>query len=150
MNHSCESNVPIWKSWGKGVNMRKCVKAALAGCVCGAIMMTALPAEVWAGPMSVASPSSVSLPAPADRVYYRRYRHRGYYHRHYYGYYPRRYRYGYDPAGAIFAGAALGLMGAGIAAATAPHYYGYGWGYPYYGYGWGGGYYPGYYGAWGW
>src|SRR5205823_13131054 len=105
--------------------MRKCVKAALAGSVCGALMMTALPAEVWAGPMSVASPSSVTLPTPVDRVYYRRYHHR------HYGYYPRRYRYGYDPAGAMVAGAALGLMGAGIAAATAPHYYGYG-GYPYY------------------
>jgi len=120
--------------------MRKCVKAAVAGPLCGAIMMT----EVGAGPMSMTSPSSVSLSTPVDQVYYRRYHHR----RHYYGYYRR--RYGYDPAGAMFAGAALGLMGAGIAAATAPHYYGYGWGYPYYGYGWGGGYYPGYYGGWRW
>jgi hypothetical protein len=125
--------------------MRKCVKASLAGPVCGALMMTALPAEAWAGPMSVASPSIVRLPRPVDEVYYRRY-----HHRHYYGHYPRRYRYGYNPAGAMFAGAALGLMGAGIAAATAPNYYGYGWGYPYYGYGWGGGYYPGYYRGWGW
>ena len=129
----------------KGVNMRKCVKAAFAGPVCGTLMMTALPAEVWAGPMSVASPSSVRLPTPVAQVYYRGHHNRRYYHRHY-GYYPRRYRYGYDPAGAAAAGAALGLMGAGIAAATAPHYYGYGGGYPY-GYG-GGGYYPGYYGGW--
>src|SRR5436309_2421158 len=89
----------------KRVNMRNCVQAALAGSVCG--VMTALPVEVWAGPMSVASPSSFSLPSPVDQVYYRRYHHRRYYHR-YYGYYPRRYRYGYDPAGAMFAGAALG------------------------------------------
>jgi hypothetical protein len=104
--------------------MRKSIKVAVAGPLCGTIMMTVLPAEVCAGPMSVASPSSVSLSTPVDQV---RYRH------------PRRYRYGYDPGAAMFAGAALGLMGAGIAAATAPRYYGYGWG---------GGYYPGYYGGW--
>jgi hypothetical protein len=128
------------ESWLREENMRKGVKAAVAGTLCGTVMITVLPAEVWAGPMSVASPSSVSLSTPVDQVRYR--------HRHYYGYYPRRYRYGYDPGAAMFAGAALGLMGAGIAAATAPRYYDYGWGGGYYPGYYGGGYYPGYYGGW--
>jgi hypothetical protein len=113
-------------------NMRKSVKAAVTSTLCGTVMMTVLPAEGWAGPMSVASPSIVSLSTPVDQVRYR--------HRHY-----RRYGYGYDPGAAMFAGAALGLMGAGIAAATAPRYYGGGGYYPGY---YGGGYYPGYYGGW--
>ena len=127
--------------------MRFSVKPALTGLLCGAAMMTALPAEVLAGPTSVADPSSVALSAPTQTVHYRRYRayrHYGYYHRrHYY----RRYGY-YDLSGAAFAGVAAGLLGAGVIAATRPHYYGgyypyyggwgYGYGYPYYGGGWGG------------
>ena len=126
-------------------------KSTLAATLCGATAFAALPPEVLAGPMSEASPSSVGLTAPAEKVYYRRYYGP---RRHYGGYYRRRYyrHYGYDPSGAIFAGAALGLLGAGIAAASQPYYgYGYPWyygyGYPVYGYG-----YPAYgYGyPWGW
>jgi hypothetical protein len=118
--------------------MRKTLKSTLAAALCGATAFAALPPEVLAGPMSAASPSSVGLTAPAEKVYYRRYFGP---RRYYGGYHPRRYyrHYGYDPSGAIFAGAALGLLGAGIAAASQPYYgYGYPW---YYGYG-----YPGYYG----
>jgi hypothetical protein len=139
--------------------MRKSLKSALAAALCGATVFAAPPAEVLAGPMTVASPLSVGLTAPAEKVYYRRhygprryygghyrrgyggyYRrgYGGYYRRGYGGYYRRGYyrNYGYDPSGAIFAGAALGLLGAGIAGAS-----GYGYGYPGYGYGYG---YPGY------
>ena len=136
--------------------MRKSLKSALATALCGAIAFKApSPAEVLAGPMTAASPLSVGLTAPAEKVYYRRhygprryygghyrrgyggyYRrgYGGYYRRGYGGYYRRGYyrNYGYDPSGAIFAGAALGLLGAGIAGAS-----GYGYGYPGYGYGWG-------------
>ena len=120
--------------------MRKSLKSALAAALCGATAFAALPAEVLAGPMSAASPLSVGLTAPAEKVYYRRhYGPRRYYGGHYrrgYGYYRRGYggyyrNYGYDPSGAIFAGAALGLLGAGIAGAS-----GYGYGYPGYGWGW--------------
>lgn len=130
--------------------MRYGLKSALAGVLCGATVLSALPSEVLAGPISAAPPSTVGLSAPVDQVHYRRYR--GYRYGYRGGYYRR--GYGYDPGGAIFAGAALGLLGAGIAAASRPRYYGYG--YPYYGgYGYG---YPGYYGGgwgggwggWGW
>src|ERR1700731_1741833 len=90
--------------------MRKSLNSTLAATLCGATAFAALPSEVLAGPMSVASPSSVGLTAPAEKIYYRRY----YGPRRYYGgYYRRRYyrHYGYDPSGAIFAGAALGLLG---------------------------------------
>ena len=118
--------------------MRKSLKSALAAALCGATVFAAPPAEVLAGPMTVASPLSVGLTAPAEKVYYRRhyaprryygghYRrgYGGYYRRGYGGYYRRGYyrNYGYDPSGAIFAGAALGLLGAGIAGASG---YGYG------------------------
>lgn len=115
--------------------MRKSLKTAVSAALCGAVALTALPANVLAGPMSAADPSTVGLSAPVDTVYYRRYR--------YGGYYPRRYYRSYDPGAALFAGAAAGLIGAGIAASSRPYYGGY---YPYYG----GGYYPYYGGAWGW
>ncbi|WGJ15769.1 hypothetical protein QEV83_05785 [Methylocapsa sp. D3K7] len=141
--------------------MRKSLKSVLAAALCGATVFAAPPAEVLAGPMTVASPLSVGLTDPAEKVYYRRHygprryygghyrrRYGGYYRRGYGGYYRRGYggyyrggyyrNYGYDPSGAIFAGAALGLLGAGIAGASG---YGYGYGYPGYGYGYG---YPGY------
>ena len=124
--------------------MRKSLKFALAAALCGATAFAAPPAEVLAGPMTVTSPLSVGLTAPAEKVYYRRhygprryygghYRrgYGGYYRRGYGGYYRRGYYgIGYDPSGAIFAGAALGLLGAGIAGARAT-----GYGYPGYGYG---------------
>lgn len=112
--------------------MRRKLKSALIVALCAVSELAVMPADVFAGPMGVASQTTVELTASVDNVRYRRY--------------PRRYyrRYGYDPSGAIFAGAALGIMGAGIAAASRPRYYGYG--YPYgYGYGYG---YPGY--GWGW
>lgn len=128
--------------------MRKSLKSALAALLCGATAFADLPTEVLAGPMSAASPLSVGLTAPAEKVYYRRYLGpRRYYGGHYRrGYYR---NYGYDPSGAIFAGAALGLLGAGVAGAS-----GYGYGYPGYGYSaYGYGYpayaYPGYGGGWG-
>jgi hypothetical protein len=117
--------------------MRKSLKSALAAALCGATVFAAPPAEVLAGPMTVASPLSVGPTAPAEKVYYRRHYaprryYGGHYRRGYGGYYRRGYyrNYGYDPSGAIFAGAALGLLGAGIAGAS-----GYGYGYPGYGYG---------------
>jgi hypothetical protein len=107
--------------------MRKSVKSALAAALCGATALAALPAEVLAGPMSVASPTSVGLTTSVEKAYYRGYR-RGYYARRG-GYYRR--GYGYAVPGAV-AGVAAGLLGAGIAGAS-------GYGYPAYGYGYGGG-----------
>ena len=122
--------------------MRKSLKSStLAAALCGATAFAAPPTEVLAGPMTVASPLSVGLTAPAEKAYYRRhygrpryygghYRRRsgGYYRRGYGGYYRGGYRnYGYDPSGAIFAGAALGLLGAGIAGASGYGYFGYGY-----------------------
>jgi hypothetical protein len=132
--------------------MRKSLKSALAAALCGATAFAAPPAEVLAGPMTAASPLSVGLTAPAEKVYYRRHYgprryYGGHYRRRYGGYYRRGYyrNYGYDPSGAIFAGAALGLLGAGLAGASGYGYPGYGYGYGYPGYG-----YPGYGGGWGW
>ena len=124
--------------------MRKSLKSALAAALCGTTAFAASPAGVLAGPMTVTSPLSVGLTAPAEKVYYRRHYgprryYGGHYRRGYGGYYRRGYyrNYGYDPSGAIFAGAALGLLGAGIAGASG-YGYGYpGYGYPGYGYGWG-------------
>ncbi len=114
--------------WSKGCAMRKSFKSSVAGALCAAMALTAMPTEVLAGPMSATAPADIGLTAPVETVHCRRrchWRYVRYYHpRRYY-----RYGYRYDPAGAIFAGAALGLIGAGIAAATAPRYYG--WGYPY-------------------
>ncbi len=130
--------------------MRKNFKSGVAGALCGVMALSTMPAEVLAGPMSMASPADMGLTSPIETIHYRRHRHR-HYVRYYHPrrYYRRGYAYRYDPAGAIFAATALGIMGAGIAAATAPRYYG--WGYPYGGWGWG---YPvvwGYpYGGWGW
>ena len=104
--------------------MRKSVKSTLAAALCGATALAALPAEVLAGPMSAALPTSVGLTTSFEQAYYRGYR-RGYYRR------------GYGVPGAAVgaaagvAGAAAGLLGAGIAGAS-------GYGYP--GYGYGGGY----------
>jgi hypothetical protein len=127
--------------------MRKHFKSVLACTLCGAMALSAMPAEVLAGPMSVAPPADIGLTSPVDTIRYRGHRYR-HYVRYYHPrrYYRRGYGYRYDPSGAMFAAAALGIMGAGIAAATAPRYYG--WGYPYGGWGWGGGWgYP--VGGWG-
>jgi hypothetical protein len=137
--------------------MRKAMKTALSGALCGAAIAAAFPAEVLAGPMGAAPPSTVGLSAPAEKVWYRHggggYRHGwgyrpGYYRHGYYGGY---YRRGYNPGAAAAAGVGLGLLGAGLAASSGGYYGGY---YPYYG----GGYYPNYgysygypaYGGWGW
>ncbi|MCC3246952.1 hypothetical protein LG047_16780 [Methylocystis sp. WRRC1] len=129
--------------------MRNVFKTALSGALCGAVLATAVPEEVLAGPMGAAPPSTVSLSAPVDKVWYRRGWGGGYYRRGYYGGY---YRRGYNPGAAVAAGVGLGLLGAGLAAASSNSYYG-GY-YPYYG---GGYYYPSYgygyaypaYGGWG-
>jgi hypothetical protein len=105
--------------------MCKSVKSVLVA-LCGATALAALPAEVWAGPMSAASPTSVGLTTSFEQAYYRGYRYRGYRR----GY----YRPGYGIPGAAVgaaagvAGAAAGVLGAGIAGAS-------GYGYPGYGYG---------------
>jgi hypothetical protein len=122
------------------LKIAKNVKSVLAAALCGATALAALPAEVLAGPMSAAYPTSVGLTASVEQAYYRGYR-RAYYPR-YGGYYRR--GYGYGP-GAAVAGAAAGLLGAGIAGASGYGYgyprYGYpGYGYGYPGYGYGGGY----------
>jgi len=119
-------------------------KTTLAGLLCAATLAASL-SPALAGPIGAASPQTVSLSAPTDHVYYRRWGGG-------YG-----YRRGWG-GGGLAAGAALGLLGAGLfGAATAP-YYGYGgYGSPYYGtYGYGG-YYPTGYssyptcsGGWGW
>ena len=127
--------------------MRKSVKNAILASLCGAAVLSALPPEALAGPMSLAAPAVVRLADVTTPVYYRpwghvrygywrpHYRHYGYYRPYYRrAYYYPYYGYRYDPSGAIFASAALGLMGAGIAAASAPSW---GWG-P----GWGGGWGP--------
>lgn len=123
--------------------MRKGLKTALSGALCGAVLATALPSEVFAGPMSATRPDDVGLSAPVDQVWYRRRYGGGYYRRG-------------NPGAAIAAGVGLGLLGAGLAASSGGYYGGY----PYYGGGYGypayGGYYGGYpyYGGgggyWGW
>ncbi|WP_232365914.1 hypothetical protein [Methylocystis silviterrae] len=110
--------------------MCKSVKSVLAA-LCGVTALAALPAEVLAGPMSAASPTSVGLTRSFEPAYYRGHR-RGYY-RH--GYYRRGYGIPGAAVGAAAgvagaaAGAAAGLLGAGVAGASA------GYGYPGYGYG---------------
>ncbi len=124
--------------------MRKCLKLALTGALCGAVFATTLPTEVLAGPMSAARPDDVALSAPVDKVWYRRYGG--------YGYRGGYYRRG-NAGAAVAAGLGLGLLGAGLAASSGG--YGYGGGYypygGYYGAGYGGGYgyYPSYYGGYG-
>ena len=111
--------------------------------LCGATALAALPAEVFAGPMSAASPTSVGLTPSVENAHYRGYR-RGYYQR-YGGYYRRGYGLPGAAVGAAagVAGAAAGVLGAGVAGAT-------GYGYPGYGYGYGSYGYPGYgYGSYG-
>jgi hypothetical protein len=110
----------------KEIDMRKSVKSALAAALCGATALAALPAEVLAGPMSAASPTTIGLTTSVEKAYYRGYR-RGYYPR--YGGY---YRRGYGGYGAA-AGVAAGVAGAavlGTAAAGAYGYPAYGYGYP--------------------
>jgi hypothetical protein len=88
--------------------MRKSLKSALATALCGAIAFAAPPAEVLAGPMTAASPLSVGLTAPAEKVYYRRH----YGPRRYYGGHYRR-GYGGYIAGAtadIIAGTTIAIM----------------------------------------
>lgn len=122
--------------------MYRSVKLAISAALLGAMAATAAPTEALAGPMGVAPPSAVSLSAPVDKVWYRRwggYGYRGGYRPYYGGYYRR-----YNPGAAVAAGVGLGLLGAGLAAANSSYYYG-GY-YPYYNYGYG--YYPGYYGGW--
>ncbi|HEY8160861.1 MAG: hypothetical protein ACR650_00590 [Methylocystis sp.] len=114
--------------------MRKSLNLAVSGALLGAMAATAIPTEASAGPMGVAVPSTVGLPAPVDNVWYRRgYGWRGGYYRPYGGY----YRRGYNPGAAVAAGVGLGLLGAGLAASSSGYYGGY---YPYYY----GGYYPAY------
>ncbi|MGJ0509894.1 MAG: hypothetical protein ACR652_22765 [Methylocystis sp.] len=130
--------------------MNKCLKLAISGALLGAMAASAVPTHALAGPMGVAPPATVSLSAPVDKVWYRRwgggYGYRGYGgYRPYYGGYYRRY----NPGAAVAAGVGLGLLGAGLAAANSSYYYG-GY-YPYYNYNYGyypGYYYPGYYGGW--
>jgi len=135
--------------------MRNVLKTTLSSALCGAVLATAAPADVLAGPMGAAPPSTVSLSAPIDNVWYRR-GWGGYGYRRYGGYYGGYYRRGYNPGAAVAAGVGLGLLGAGLAASSGGYYGGY---YPYYGgsyyypsYGYN--YYPGYYynngGGWGW
>ncbi len=131
--------------------MYKSVKLAISAALLGAMAASVAPTEVLAGPMGVAPPSAVSLSAPVDKVWYRRwggYGYRGYGYRPYYGGYYRRY----NPGAAVAAGVGLGLLGEGLAAANSSYYYG-GY-YPYYNYNYypsGYGYYgyPGYYNGWG-
>ncbi|UZX13911.1 hypothetical protein OGR47_20115 (plasmid) [Methylocystis sp. MJC1] len=108
--------------------MRKSVKI-VAAALFGATALAALPAEVFGGPMSAASPTSVGLNASLEKAYYRGYR-RGYYPR-YGGYYRRGYGLPGAAVGAAagVAGAAAGVLGAGIAGATGYGYPGYGGGY---------------------
>ena len=61
--------------------MCKSVKSVLAA-LCGVTALAALPAEVLAGPMSAASPTSVGLTTSFEQAYYWGYR-RGYYRRGY-------------------------------------------------------------------
>lgn len=117
--------------------MRKSLKLALSGALIAATTGTAMPTEVFAGPLSVAPPSAVGLSAPVDKVWYRRWGGYGYRRPYYGGYYGGYYRR-YNPGAAIAAGVGLGLLGAGLAAANSSYYYG-GY-YPYYNYG----YYPSY------
>ena len=101
--------------------------------VSGAVLL-ALKGAASAGPMSVASPQTVTPQSQIEQVHYR------YYHRHYgwhrgwhYGWYRHRYYhryYGWNP-GAAIAGTALGLVTLPFAVATGWPYYGY-YGYPYY------------------
>jgi hypothetical protein len=99
----------------------------------GAAALTAaatLPlAPASASPIPAATAAGVAGSAPMIDVQYRRYPRRGvrYYRR--------------DRTGAAVAGAALGVIGGIAAAATAPRYYDYGYGYPAYGYPAYGGYY---------
>ena len=69
--------VPPVSKARKEIDMRKSVKSALAAALCGATALAALPAEVLAGPMSAASPTSVGLTTSVEKIYYRGYR-RGY------------------------------------------------------------------------
>lgn len=116
--------------------MRKCLKLALSGALCGATLATAVP-EAIAGPMSAPDRSIVAPSSPVENVWYRRgWGYRGGWGRRY------GYRRGYyNPGGAIAAGVGLGLLGAGLAASS-----GYG---GYYGYPYGYGYYPTAYSGWG-
>jgi hypothetical protein len=109
--------------------MRKSLKSALAAALCGAIAFAAPPAEVLAGPMTAASPLSVGLTAPAEKVYYRRhYGPRRYYGVHYRRGYGVHYRRGY---GVHYRRGYGGHYRRGYGGS------GYGYGYPGYGYGWG-------------
>jgi hypothetical protein len=141
--------------------MSQSLKLTISAALLGAMAATAAPTEGLAGPIGVAPPSTVSLAAPVDKVWYRRwgggyggyrgYGYRGYGYRPYYGGYYRRY----NPGAAVAAGVGLGLLGAGLAAANSSYYYGgytpyYGYDYGYYPSGYGYYNYPGYYSGWGW
>lgn len=137
--------------------MRKAFKTALSGALLGAVAASASPTEAFA--MTAASPATVALSSPLNKVWYRRwgagyrpsyrgYRWAGY--RGYRPYYRGYYRGAYSPGGAALA---AGLLGAGLAASSDAYYGGY---YPYYSYGYS---YPGYgygyynypaYDYWGW
>ena len=113
--------------------------------VAAAAVLSVTPASAL--PVPVVPGSGIAGEAPLVQAQYRRYRHGG----------VRYYRS--NPVGAAVAGAALGIIGGAVAAATAPRYYEYPYGYGYYGgyapviydypaYGYGYapsyGYYPGY------
>ena len=101
--------------------------------VSGAALL-ALTGAASAGPMSVASPQTVTPQSPIEQIHYRYYpRHYGWHRGWHYGWHRHRYYhryYGWNP-GAAVAGAALGLATFPFAVATGWPYYGY-YGYPYY------------------
>ncbi len=116
--------------------MRSTLKSGVAGALCAALAVTALPGEAWAGPTSVAGPAAVNLSSQVENVHYYRHHRHHWRHRHWARHHY--YRYGYDPGAALFGAAALGLLSAPAWGWGWGHPYGYGWGYPYgYRYGWG-------------
>ena len=123
--------------------MSKIVVSAISGAA-----LLALTGTASAGPMSVASPQTVTPPSQIEQVRYYRYYHwrhyrhvwhhgwhygwyrTRYHHRHYAWWY-RHHRYYWSPVGAA-AGAAVGLATLPFAVATGWPYYRPYWGYPYY------------------
>src|SRR5262245_26794021 len=103
--------------------------------------LLALTGTASAGPMSVASPRTVTLQSQIEQAHYWRhhywrhhYRHYGWHHYRHYGWYrPGYYHryYGWNPVGAA-ANAAVGLATLPFAVATGWPYYGYPYRYRYY------------------
>lgn len=113
--------------------MSKIAISALSGAAMLALMGTAS-----AGPMSVASPQTVTPPSQIEQARYY-HRHYGWHRGWHYGWYRHRYHHRYawyrhrywSPVGAA-AGAAVGLATLPFAVATGWPYYRPYWGYPYY------------------